>query len=142
MMRQCIGCGALLAPGRRSPYCSNCWTEHQRERNRAKSRRFRQRTFAQASQTRPESRALNEEDFEWLDQLDLDLTEPIRGAIALPNTKRNQNDPEFLALLRTALEQYDRVRTQFEERAQQVPDPDGRAEGWRGLFESIREMVR
>ena len=109
-MRQCTGCGIVLAPGRRSPHCERCRVDYQRQRNREKVWAFRVRAAAAplASSGAPASRPPNEQELAWLRSLDFGLEEPIRRVHELMALGRTVSDPEVVRLASLALEQYRR----------------------------------
>ena len=140
MIRQCMTCQTVLPERARSPYCLPHYLEHQKERNRAKSRRHREREsiYHPEPDAPPPGRLPNEEELEWLAWLDLGLAEPIQRIVELRAAGRTIADPEVQGLARAALERYDCLRADFDERATLRPDPQGHAAKWRGFFESIR----
>ena len=144
MIRQCMTCQTVLPDKARSPYCLPHYLEHQKERNRAKSRRHRVREslYHPEPDRQPQGRLPVEEELEWLAWLNLGLAEPIQRIVELRADGRTARDPEVVRLARAALERYDGLRADFEERATLRPDPQGYAAQWRGFFESIRGALR
>jgi hypothetical protein len=141
---QCVGCGTVLPPERRSPRCPRCWMEYQRDRNRKKVRQYRAR-LREARVNVPaggEERLPNEGELDWLYELGLGLSEPIDTMIELLRSGRKIDDPQVVQLAADALRRYDDLRADFDDRARSRSDPENLADSWRGFFESVRRALR
>lgn len=138
-MRQCRGCGTVMPPERRSPFCERCWIEHNKARNLAKTHASRERT--RAWDEHPASDLLGQEDLAWLDWLNLGLAEPARRMLELERGGRGAPDGEWAETGRGVLQLYDELRPAFEERARLRPDPEHSGPNWRRFFESLRYFL-
>lgn len=158
--RQCALCQAVLPTDWRPPLCPTCRLAYQQERNRANVRAYRERRRAAAATYLPglradgpvapetpdtpsedETHSPTESDLTWLAGLNVGLAQPVRQALNLLSTGRDVQDPQVLELARWIVARYDLMRPMFDERARLWPDPENRAEAWRGFFESVRRLV-
>lgn len=140
--RQCSRCQSGLPTGWRPPLCPACRPVHQRARNLAKVRAFRERARSSRAVRDPEGRPPTEEELDWLDSLGLDeLWELVERACELQSEGRLVPDPELMDLARRIVTAYDASRVEFDHRATLIPGPAGIADLWRGFFESARRLV-
>jgi hypothetical protein len=142
MNRQCAACGTPLPVGARSPYCLPHYLEHQKERNRAKVRAYRERARnAPPSPPNPDQPHLpTEVDLGWLDWMDSDLGRTIRRVVGMLNGGRGTDDPEVIELAGRALQRYDSIQAAIEDRARPQQGGDWQITNWRGFFESVRRV--
>jgi hypothetical protein len=142
MNRQCVTCGTLLPEGARSPYCLPHYLEHQKERNRAKVRAYRERARnARPTPPNPDQPRLpTEVDLGWLDWMDSELGATTRRAVELLNAGCTTDEPEVIQLAVRALHRYDSIRDAIEARARPQQGGDWQITNWGGFFESVRKV--
>jgi hypothetical protein len=137
MNPQCLTCGSLLPEGARSPYCLPHYLEHQKARNRAKVRAYRER--ARNGPPNPDQPHLpTEVDLGWLDWMDPELGGTIRRVVGMLNGGRTTDDPEVIELAGRALQRYDSIQAAIEDRARPQEGGDWQITNWRGFFDSVR----
>ncbi|HEV2166520.1 MAG TPA: hypothetical protein VGS23_06055 [Thermoplasmata archaeon] len=144
MIAVCNRCNAQPRIGPRSQFCADCWTKHQRSRRLNNVHAFRQRARAAAVRERAatEEGLPSSEDLAWLHGLGLGLAEHMAEALNLWRAGYRLPQPDLVGYFREALRRYDLQAGEFTRRASLDPDPEGRADRWRSLYEEIREALK
>ena len=140
MTRTCLGCCTVLPDRGRSPRCLACRSVHDRARKTGNVLAFRQRRRDfQPTIDGPKGRHLpNQSDVSWLAWLGLGLEEPVWKLCTLIRSGRAPYHPDVRAAARTALDQYDALRGEFDQRVLQAPQLESLWGEWRSFFEQLR----